>query len=419
MVTSLLPDPRSAADVLRGRLELNTALTPCEVWSDGCPSWALVCGSLGLAVTSLWELSSVWTTAAQTWFPTATLRSGPRRLLWRRKTLRILLADWTLLPPADHQWWQTTKTEFILFSGKPRRGSPPAGWFSWARSISHVDCGGVTDGSWFIGVYTRRPFESSPVIPERSRRPLLGILNTTTPGVPLRAPPGSSVTVSKVVYLRPHLISPWGLLPVRESTRPPSVASPGIALHTRTGFVRRPFTGAELGGAWDFPIRWIDLVGSDLLRSEFSVYKKRAPCKVLSLIGGALLSALRQDDLVVSTFLQPAVPGGQSLKRPPKESRERPAEAKRQKELVSESIPATSDETMEPTIDDFIPLCEENEEEHKKSATGEKSKADEALAAVATWNDNLVKGRKERGWHAIPTENLAKALDGFRTFGLW
>jgi hypothetical protein len=103
-------------------------------------------------------------------------------------------------------------------------------------------------------------------------------------------PPGSSVTVPEVIYLRPHLISPWGLLPVRDSTRPPSVASPGIALHTRTGFVRRPFTGAELGGAWDFPIRWIDLVGSDLLRSEFNVYKTRAPCKVLSLIGGSLIS---------------------------------------------------------------------------------------------------------------------------------
>jgi hypothetical protein len=189
MVTVLLPDPRSADGVLRGRLDLTTTLTPCEVWSDGCPSWALVCGSLGLEVTSLWEATDVWTSAARTWFPTAGLRSGPRRHLWRRKTPRILLADWSLLPPEDHQWWQNTQTEFILFSGKPRRGSQPSGWFLWSRAISHVACGGVTDGAWVVGAYFRRPLEGSPIIPARSRRPLLGILDTTTPGVPLRAPP--------------------------------------------------------------------------------------------------------------------------------------------------------------------------------------------------------------------------------------
>jgi hypothetical protein len=47
------------------------------------------------------------------------------------------------------------------------------------------------------------------------------------------------------------------------------------------------------------------------------------------------------------------------------------------------------------------------------AATGEKSKADEALAEVAIWNDELVAGREERHWY-IPTVGLAKALNGFR-----
>ena len=290
MVTNLLPDPRSADGVLRGKLDLNTTLTPCEVWSEGCPSWALVCGSMGLEVTTLWEANAVWTSAAKTWFPNAEFRTGHRRHVWRRKTPRILLADWSLLPPDTHTWWCETSTELVLFSGKPRRGPTPPGWSHWSRSVSHVDCGGVTDGSWVVGVYSRIPLVGTPTLPARSRRPLLGILDTTTPGVPLRAPSGSSVTVSEVIYLRPHLISPWGLLPVGKSNRPPSVAAPGIALHTRTGFVRRPFTGAELGTAWDFPIRWVDLVGPTLLRDEFNVFKTRAPCKVLSLVGGALIT---------------------------------------------------------------------------------------------------------------------------------
>jgi hypothetical protein len=96
-----------------------------------------------------------------------------------------------------------------------------------------------------------------------------------------------------------------------------------------------------------------------------------------------------------------------------------PVAVKRQKENIEEATLATSDETIEPMIGELIHQFEENEVEQKKSATGEKSKADEALAAVATWNDHLVEGRNERGWHAIPTAGLAKALDGFRVFGLW
>jgi hypothetical protein len=53
----------------------------------------------------------------------------------------------------------------------------------------------------------------------------------------------------------------------------------------------------------------------------------------------------------------------------------------------------------------------------KAAATGEKSKADEALAKVAIWSDELVAGQEERQWH-IPTVDLAKVLNGFWLFGL-
>jgi hypothetical protein len=76
-----------------------------------------------------------------------------------------------------------------------------------------------------------------------------------------------------------------------------------------------------------------------------------------------------------------------------------PVSVKRKKENIEEATLATSDDTIEPLIGDdtiepligeLIHQFEENEVEQKKSATGEKSKADEALAAVATWNDHLV-----------------------------
>jgi hypothetical protein len=255
MISTLVDDPRTADGVLRGELNLDKPLVPCEVWSDGCPTWALVSGSLGFQVTTLWMSDMVWTPAITKWFPNVVQRSGPRRMLWRRKTPRILLVDWSLLPPEDHAWWATTTTALILFCGKPKRGVSIPGWFNWSKMVSHSKCGGVTDGAWVVGVLSRIPLhDDGPVLPLRSRRPLLGILDTTTSGVPLRSPPVSSATTLEAVYLRPHLISPWGLLPVRQPKRLLCVASPAIPLYTRTGIARRPFSGAELGGAWDFPI---------------------------------------------------------------------------------------------------------------------------------------------------------------------
>jgi hypothetical protein len=271
-------------------MRVPTPFVPCEVWSDGCPLWALVCGSMGLEPQSVCLPNSLWIEATQTWFPTTSLKVVSRRFLWRRRTPHVLLVDWCLLPPENHLFWDTTDTKLILYCGKPRRGFAVKGWFGWSRTVPHVVCGGVTDGSWVVGCYSRIPLAGHPEFPLRSRRPLLGILNSTTPGVALRSPPGSTALVSEVVYLRPTLLSPWGLLPVRTPARLPCVAAPGIPLYTRSGFVRRQLSGSELGTAWDFPIRWVELVGNDFLKTHFDDYRPRPPCKVLSLAGGAMIS---------------------------------------------------------------------------------------------------------------------------------
>jgi hypothetical protein len=61
MVSRLTSDPRTADGVLRGKLQLDKPRVPCEGWLDGCPTWALVSGSLVLksCITSKFTLSRI------------------------------------------------------------------------------------------------------------------------------------------------------------------------------------------------------------------------------------------------------------------------------------------------------------------------------------------------------------------------
>lgn len=78
---------------------------------------------------------------------------------------RVVLADTPLLPPVEHKFW-SGDIRLVLFAHRwTCHGiSIPSGWHMHTQLYAHRDFGGVTDGRWFVGALSRRPFSGTPSV---------------------------------------------------------------------------------------------------------------------------------------------------------------------------------------------------------------------------------------------------------------
>ena len=176
-------------------------------------------------------------------------------------------------PPRKLNIWESSST-FIIFTRRARH-IQNSQWIMTRISLSHIQCGGVTDGSWDFMVYS--PLASITLDPPSSvaGRDLSSILNNMKDGLPCAAPTISYLDKLKVVKLRPGVYHGGGILPWHE--RNCSVLTQSV--FSDSGWCRRKIQGEEMMHVLDVPEDMI----SDLSSSQRRTLC--ADCRMIPLAG--------------------------------------------------------------------------------------------------------------------------------------
>lgn len=184
----------------------------------------------------------------------------------------------------------------------------PESWQSRSVQVSHVECGGVTDGTWRINIYTPKVFGSSqannrdhPVdLSPSSRRDLRSVLDrTVSRGLPCAAPASIADTdPPKVTFVRNNIIHGGGLFPYQKRTL--YVVAPNTV--STTGWCRRHLTAEELLHVLDVPSQEIMRLKSEM-KKKVCADETMVPAKVtLAVVRGlqCMASAVSSDQLALT-----------------------------------------------------------------------------------------------------------------------
>jgi hypothetical protein len=227
----------------------SSVVVTCGVICSGWPSWAIGAEARGFNVTYVLTKTNVWSNNIKTWFPKAKVidtDSVDWTVADHNKTIWLSDVD----PPRKLRLWES-QTRLVILRHRARHLPTSTSWRMTPLTISHLSCGGVTDGSWMVYIYSR---DSTDVSMDRqlssSGRDLNTILDTKTLGRPCAEPlkvPLSSTP--RVIKLRGNTYHCNGLFPW--SDRLAFVVSPSV--FSPTNWVRRHLSGFEMMRVLDVP----------------------------------------------------------------------------------------------------------------------------------------------------------------------
>jgi hypothetical protein len=107
-------------------------------------------------------------------------------------------------------------SSFVLLSRSARR--PPKNWFKVIKDVSHVNCGGVTDGIWKLFVYHRQESVCLDVQPQVTRDLSSCLDSLLHKGVPCLMPRNVAPNTLAVHEVRPGLICSDDLFTWKQQT---------------------------------------------------------------------------------------------------------------------------------------------------------------------------------------------------------
>jgi hypothetical protein len=138
-----------------GILQLEPAATiVCGVVCGGWPSWAMGAEARGLSVKYIITKTNVWTNYIKGWFPKADIIEYTDSFDWQllESNVNVWLSD--VAPPRRLKLWDSSAI-LIVLGRRARHLQPSSSWKMTPFPVSHASCGGVTDGSWDIYIYSR------------------------------------------------------------------------------------------------------------------------------------------------------------------------------------------------------------------------------------------------------------------------
>jgi hypothetical protein len=132
------------------------------IFSRGWPSWLWSALSQGIDVKLIILSDATWISLVKTSAPASnvTVWSDVRDMSW--PVVDFLFSDFDLQGKLSTLWTYITK---LLVLRKAARKAP----FSWKYmkvTVSHVDCGGVTDGGWWLHCYSPTMIEEIKIRPQ-------------------------------------------------------------------------------------------------------------------------------------------------------------------------------------------------------------------------------------------------------------
>jgi hypothetical protein len=204
------------------------------------------------AVTRGWTIKLVivkeneWESEIRAWFPSARVIDLTEASMAVNSAMRVDVWFADMDPPRKLNLW-VTQARFIVTMRRARNA--PSSWKYQPITLSHIECGGITSGTWNTYIYSSR---DEPLLEMTSRvagRDLSTILNTKLEGMPCPQPSPVNDTERRVVEVRPKTYHGGGLLPwgsFDAKVIAPSIFSP-------TGWVRRQLSGSEVLKALDIP----------------------------------------------------------------------------------------------------------------------------------------------------------------------
>ena len=247
-------------------------LLNCGVISDGWPSWGFGAEARGLNVSVIVIKNNEWEGLIRRWFPKAAIMVYDEEFQWNpaMSLVQVWMSDINLPSKLNHLF---TEAKLVILRRRARQ-VPPATWTMHAFTVTHAECGGVTDGKWVLFVYAK----DAPNLPDTlqfmstSHRNLRSVLDSMSPGRPCSEPPKlASTTPLGLVKLRGTSFHCDGLFPWQDRLSfvfCPSIFSP-------TKWVRRHLTGGEMMRVLDIP---------DHVTLELSSSQRASLCQNCSLL---------------------------------------------------------------------------------------------------------------------------------------
>lgn len=170
------------------------------------------------AVARGWKVKQVllkdltWVKEAKTWFPEVDLVCIDNVGIDSQDLVSVYCWFSDVDPPRKLNLWESYSTSLIVLTRRARHVQGD-GWNMQRTTISHVDCGGITDGSWEFINYSK---DSSFILDHHSPtsgRDLSSVLNSMLSGLPCSAPSVVYLDKPRVLQLRPRMYHGGGLLP--------------------------------------------------------------------------------------------------------------------------------------------------------------------------------------------------------------
>ena len=222
----------------------------CGVISGGWPSWGLGARARGLNVRVIILKSNEWEPCIRRWFPAALILNYDENFIWHpvMGDIDVWMSD-TNMP---NKLNILVSSASIVIMQRRCRQVPPDEWVRSQISLTHAECGGVTDGSWTLHLYTKAisPAMSTGPTISTSGRNVRTVLDSMTNGRPSAEPPKVASTTQPVtVRLQGSTYHCDGLFPWNERLcffYCPSIYSP-------TKWVRRHLSGIEMMRLLDIP----------------------------------------------------------------------------------------------------------------------------------------------------------------------
>ncbi len=218
----------------------------CGVICSGWPSWCIGLHLRGWSLKIVIHKNSLWVSHLASWFPTAIIIDIKDVLpTFGSNGVDHWFSD--VEPPRKLGLWHTSICSISCL--RRIRHVPNSNWKVVRHSLSHVNAGGLTDGSWSIYHYASHEGYQLKVANSRPFRDLRSVLQTTIEGRSCPPPKILNPSCPTVVELRPNTYHGSGILPLANRNCfiiAPSVFSP-------TSWVRRRIADPEWFSILDIP----------------------------------------------------------------------------------------------------------------------------------------------------------------------
>ena len=314
MVTTTPPIslPSNLKTVLKGTL-VPYPVTNVVIVSESWPSWLPITGSVNFHCLSIYSNDTVSRRVLSPMLGQTRWRSELdfRPVNYPQSALFLLSGRlrWLTTLRTLHSELRGRSLMSITFNGGiPQRTDE----IIWTKA-AHSFVGGVTAGSWFLGVDVTGFPSSPPLLTSSYGRHLQHIIVTSSPisGKLVSKPPPGVLDSTSLCQDDQLALHPQGLLPIAGAThaliRCGSVFSP-------TKWLNRSLTNRELGDAYDLPQAYLPLFDSvPGMRLHTLPFLRFAPSKLLRAFAVSVLSVLhsaRRGVALVSSPVVELVSGG-------------------------------------------------------------------------------------------------------------